>query len=140
MNRQSPVWLISWLINTIEWACILCNHFIHSKYSYRLDWNLDLTLQKLFEWLRRLLGMIQWTKPRKIFCVKASNLTGNPVKLIHILEGLQQAEHLKTLNTCRLQSKEISDWQYKIRKILGLYRLPRKNILTVHSSYLIQGF
>jgi hypothetical protein len=33
----------------------------------------------------------------------------NPLKVIHILEGLQQAEHPKMLNTCGLQSTKIGD-------------------------------
>jgi hypothetical protein len=33
----------------------------------------------------------------------------NPLKAIHVLQGLQQAEHSKMLNMCRLQSTKISD-------------------------------
>jgi hypothetical protein len=33
----------------------------------------------------------------------------NPLKVIHVLEGLQQAEHLKMLNVCGLQSTKIDD-------------------------------
>jgi len=32
-----------------------------------------------------------------------------PLKAIHVLEGLQQAELSKMLNTCRLQSTKIGD-------------------------------
>ena len=32
-------------------------------------------------------------------------------KVVHVLEGLQQAEHPKMLHACGLQSTKISDWQ-----------------------------
>jgi hypothetical protein len=35
--------------------------------------------------------------------------SGNPLKAIHILEGLQQAEHPKMLKACGLQSMKISE-------------------------------
>jgi hypothetical protein len=36
-------------------------------------------------------------------------MAGNPLKAIHVLEGLQQAEHPKILNACGLQSTQIGD-------------------------------
>ena len=39
----------------------------------------------------------------------ASKMVKNLLKVIHVLEGLQQAEHLRTLNVYRLQSTKISD-------------------------------
>jgi hypothetical protein len=39
----------------------------------------------------------------------ASNMAWNLFKVIHVLEGLQQAEHLKMLNMCWLQSTKIGD-------------------------------
>ena len=38
-----------------------------------------------------------------------SKMVGNLLKVIHILEGLQQAEHLRMLNVCGLQSTKIGD-------------------------------
>ena len=35
----------------------------------------------------------------------------NLLKVIHIMEGLQQAEHLRMLNVYSLQSAKIRDWQ-----------------------------
>ena len=39
----------------------------------------------------------------------ASKMTENLLKMIHILEGLQQAENLRMLNVYGLQSTNISD-------------------------------
>jgi hypothetical protein len=36
-------------------------------------------------------------------------MAGNPWKAIHVLEGLQQAEHPKMLNVCGLQSAKIGN-------------------------------
>ena len=41
----------------------------------------------------------------------ASEMVENLLKLVHILEGLQQAEHLRMLNMYGLQSTKIGDWQ-----------------------------
>jgi hypothetical protein len=38
-----------------------------------------------------------------------SNMAGNLLKVIHVLEGLLQAEHPKMLNTCGLQSTKIGN-------------------------------
>ena len=38
-----------------------------------------------------------------------SKVVENLLKVIHVLEGLQQAEHLRILNVYRLQSTKISD-------------------------------
>ena len=39
----------------------------------------------------------------------ASKMIENLLKVIHVLEGLQQAEHLRMLNMYRLQSTKIGD-------------------------------
>ena len=43
----------------------------------------------------------------------ASKMVENLLKLIHILEGLHQAEHRRMLNIYRLQSTKIDDGQCK---------------------------
>ena len=40
----------------------------------------------------------------------ASKMVENLLKVIHILEGLQQAEHLRMLNIYRLQSAHLGDY------------------------------
>ena len=48
----------------------------------------------------------------------------NLLKAIHILEGLQQAEHLRMLNVYGLQSTKIGDWQCKnLKQIWGFQKL-----------------
>ena len=37
----------------------------------------------------------------------------NLLKVIHILEGLQQADHLRMLTAWGLQPTKIGDWQHK---------------------------
>ena len=44
----------------------------------------------------------------------------NLLKVIHILEGLQQAQHLRLLNVYTLQSTKISDWQQELEADLGI--------------------
>ena len=44
----------------------------------------------------------------------------NLLKVIHILEGLQQAEHLRMLNV-GLQSTRIGDWQGKTKTLTVLF-------------------
>ena len=39
----------------------------------------------------------------------ASKMVENLLKVIHVLEGLQQAEHLRMLNVYGLQSTKIGD-------------------------------
>ena len=49
----------------------------------------------------------------------------NLLKVIHVLEGLQQAEHLRMLNVYRLQSTKIGNWQCKNQKLIwGFQKLP----------------
>ena len=43
----------------------------------------------------------------------ASKTVENLLKVIHVLEGLQQAEHQRMLNVYGLQSTKINSWQYK---------------------------
>lgn len=76
----------------------------------------------------------EWS-PDKYFDSNIPNLSRNPLKVIHILERIQQAQHAKRYR------KEISDWLCRHqKKILGFYKLFRKyptnlNIFTVYSSY-----
>ena len=42
---------------------------------------------------------------------KRFKMVKNLLKVIHVLEGLQQAEHLRMLNMYRLQSTKIGDYQ-----------------------------
>ena len=44
-----------------------------------------------------------------LYGTNASKMAENLLKVIHILEGLQQAEHLRMLNMYRLQSTKIGD-------------------------------
>ena len=44
---------------------------------------------------------------------KTSKMDKNLLKVIHTLEGLPQAEHLRMLNVYGLQSTKISVWQFK---------------------------
>ena len=41
--------------------------------------------------------------------INTSKIVNNLLKVIHVLEGLQQAAHLRKLNVYRLQSTKISD-------------------------------
>ena len=52
----------------------------------------------------------------------------NLLKMIHILEGLQQAEHLRMLNMYGLQSTKIGDWQ--LEADLGIPETTVPEILT----------
>lgn len=77
--------------------------------------------------------------PDKYFDSNIPNLSRNPLKVIHILEHIQQAQHAKRYK------KKISDWLGRHQKILGFYKLFRKyptnlNIFTVYSSYNKQIF
>ena len=40
-----------------------------------------------------------------------SKVDENLLKVIHVLEGLQQAEHLRMVNVYSLQLTKIGDWQ-----------------------------
>ena len=44
----------------------------------------------------------------------------NLMKEIHVLEGLQQAEHLRMLNGYGLQSTKIGHWQWELEADLGI--------------------
>ena len=39
----------------------------------------------------------------------ASKMVENLLKMIHVLEGLQEAEHLRMLNVYRLQQRSVTD-------------------------------
>ena len=48
----------------------------------------------------------------------------NLLKVIHVLEGLQQAEHLRMLNAYGLQSTKIGNWQCENWKLIwGFWKL-----------------
>ena len=51
--------------------------------------------------------MILRVKTQQYVGYDVLNLAGNPLKVIHILEGLQQAESLKKFEICKLQSNEV---------------------------------
>ena len=56
---------------------------------------------------------MQWVQHKYKCGTNASNMVEKLLKTIHVLEGLQQAEHLRMLNVVRLQSTKIDDWQYE---------------------------
>ena len=47
-----------------------------------------------------------------------SKLVENLLKVIHILEGQQQAEHLRMFKVYWLQSTKICDWQFENQKLI----------------------
>ena len=54
---------------------------------------------------------MQWVQ-RKWKCgTNVSKMVENLLKAIHVLEGLQQAEHLRMLNVYGLHSTKINNWQ-----------------------------
>ena len=55
--------------------------------------------------MAQMLQSLNLKKKRK----NASKMVKNLLKVIHVLEGLQQAEHLKIVNMYGLQSTKISD-------------------------------
>ena len=54
----------------------------------------------------------------------------NLLKVIHVLEGLQQAEHLGMLNMYGLQSTKINDWLRELEADLGMPNTTESEILT----------
>ena len=55
----------------------------------------------------------------------------NLLKVTYILEGLQQAEHLRMSNVYRLQSTKIGDWQVReLEAALGIQETTVFEILT----------
>ena len=54
----------------------------------------------------------------------------NLLKVIHVLEGLPQGEHLTILTVYKLQSKKISDWQQELEADLGILKTTVSEILT----------
>ena len=54
----------------------------------------------------------------------------NVLKVIHVLEGLPQEEHLTILTVYKLQSKKISDWQQELEADLGILKTTVSEILT----------
>ena len=59
---------------------------------------------------RRLLRTMQWVQHNLACGTNASKMVENLLKVIHVLEGLQQAKHLRMLNVCGLQSTKMGDW------------------------------
>ena len=70
--------------------------------------NLNIPLWKLCRLFRKLAGQAMSAVQIK-GDTKASKMVENLLKVIHILEGLQQAEHLRMLKVYGLQSTEISN-------------------------------
>ena len=86
--------------------------------------------QKLFGWLRRLSGMMHWVRCKYSCGTNASKMAENLLKVIHVLEGLQQAEHLGMLNMYGLQSTKINDWLRELEADLGMPNTTESEILT----------
>ena len=53
----------------------------------------------------------------------------NMFKVVHILEGLQQAKHLTLLNVSRLQSTKIGNWLQELEADLGIPKTTVSEIL-----------
>ena len=53
----------------------------------------------------------QWVQCKWKCGTNTSKVVENLLKMIHVLEGLQPAEHLRMFNVYELQSTKIGDWQ-----------------------------
>ena len=78
-------------------------HRICIKFCIKLEYSSAETIQMIQKALRDdAMSAVQ------IKCgTNASKMIENLLKVIHVLEGLQQAEHLRMLNMYRLQSTKI---------------------------------
>ena len=129
-NHQLPravaFWII-WIVSTGECSCLPQNLFADSLlYSLcHFECNSH-TAHMLTQWclpppltstVKLSLFMHAHSSPLSLaarlhWCgTNASKMVENLLKVIHILEGLQQAEHLRMLNLYGLQSTKIGNWQ-----------------------------
>ena len=89
-------------VDTTEWACVLhgCriqNDWVDNESTSNFALSLIITTWEVLGWFRRLLEMMQWVQPPQKCGTNASKMVKNLLKVIHSLEGLQQAEHLRML-------------------------------------------
>lgn len=81
---------------------VLCEHHIQNDQASKIINRHQVLIKTLIfihrknsNDLKSFQELMQWVKPRWNFSTRASNLASNLLKMIHILEGLQQAESPK---------------------------------------------